>query len=386
MLFNVHDVVLLMTAYQCTLFALLLVAIKSDKHLSNLLLAGFLLTHAAIPLDILINFGVAFREWATAVSPKLSYLFGFAYWLEGPLLLWYTRSLLYRDYRLGYGDLVYLIPFFVYLVYELAVYYWSAPASKIVVPEDYGQQDAHSTLNLVVGFCREALRVAFGVLCFLEIRRGRQLLKHRFSNIEKIDFSWLNILVIGFLLLRVWAVLVSIAIIVSVKFGVSIDFRIMGLVENYTVFILVSALIFFSLSYSAVFEGIDEKGAQDGHGKSAIDPQQVERLSHFMETEKPFLKSALTLEQLASQAAMPARTLSMVINRHFNKNFFEFINHYRIEETKQLLRDPQQRDKTLLEIMLAVGFNSKATFNTFFKKFEGMTPSQYRKKVAGEFD
>ena len=74
------------------------------------------------------------------------------------------------------------------------------------------------------------------------------------------------------------------------------------------------------------------------------------------------------------------RSLSNIINRHFKRNFFEFINEYRIEEAKSLLSNPDNTSKSIIDIMDASGFNSKATFNTFFKKLVGETPSQYRMK------
>jgi AraC-like DNA-binding protein len=94
--------------------------------------------------------------------------------------------------------------------------------------------------------------------------------------------------------------------------------------------------------------------------------------------KKPFLAHILTLDQLARQLEMPPRALSNTINRHFKQNFFEFVNHYRVEEAKTLLADPEQKTKTMIEVMADSGFNSKATFNTFFKKLVGATPSQYR--------
>src|SRR6478609_6789668 len=118
-IFNTHDVVLLMTAYQCILFAILLLTVKREQRISNIFLAFFLLQQAAIPLDILISFGAEFRQIALGWSPNLFYVFGFGYWLEAPFLLWYTRSLIYKDYRLVQKDLIYLIPFFCYLIYQI---------------------------------------------------------------------------------------------------------------------------------------------------------------------------------------------------------------------------------------------------------------------------
>ena len=73
-------------------------------------------------------------------------------------------------------------------------------------------------------------------------------------------------------------------------------------------------------------------------------------------------------------------TLSRILNQHFGKNFFEFINGYRVEEAKRLLRDPDQQTASMLDILAAAGFTSKSTFNSIFKKHLGQTPSQYRQE------
>jgi AraC-like DNA-binding protein len=127
----------------------------------------------------------------------------------------------------------------------------------------------------------------------------------------------------------------------------------------------------------------NEEPAKDEpeQAKEKITPELIAQITQYMETEKPYLTPALTLEKLAIQMRIPARLLSNIINRHFNCHFFEFINSYRIDEAKHMLSNQNQSDKTVLDIMLDVGFNSKATFNTLFKKKVGMTPSEYRKSV-----
>ncbi len=387
-IFNTHDVVLLMTAYQCILFALLLLTIKRDKYIRNVFLAFFLLQQAAIPLDILISFGAEFRHIAIKWSPDLFYVFGFGYWLEGPLLLWYTRSLIYKDYRLRLKDIIYLLPFIAYAGYQLIFYYSLDVSDKVNIQEEYDLSVAPQIMNYVTLF-RELFRVALGIICLIEIKRYTQHIRTNFSDIDKIDLTWLKILVIGFLAIRFWAVLVAAMIILAISFGISTNFEIMGLIGNYTTFFMVSVLIFFGLGHSSVFEGLEqrqtpsEEPAKDEpeQAKEKITPELIAQITQYMETEKPYLTPALTLEKLAIQMRIPARLLSNIINRHFNCHFFEFINSYRIDEAKSMLSNQNQSDKTVLDIMLDVGFNSKATFNTLFKKKVGMTPSEYRKSV-----
>ena len=382
-IFNTHDVVLLMTAYQCILFAILLLTIKREKTISNIFLALFLLQQAAIPLDILISFGAEFRHIALSWSPNLFYVFGFGYWLEAPFLLWYTRSLIYKDYRLTKMDAIYLIPFFCYLIHQVLFYYRLEWSDKLHIQQAYNLFLAPHYMNYVTLF-RELFRAALGVMCIIEIRRYSQHIKTNFSDIERLDLTWLKMLSIGFLIIRGWAVLVGLLILLSVSFGISTNFEVMGLLGNYTTFIMVSILIFFGLGHSSVFEGMDSRNNSNikhEFPKDKIKDEQIKYLTEFMEQEKPYLVPALTLEKLAGQLKMQPRMLSHLINRHFSCNFFEFINSYRVDESKRLLADPASEGKNMLDIMYDVGFNSKATFNTLFKKKVGMTPTEFRKQA-----
>lgn len=388
-IFNTHDVVLLMTAYQCILFAILLLTVKREKHISNVFLAFFLLQQAAIPLDILISFGAEFRFIALEWSPNLFYVFGFGYWLEGPLLLWYTRSLVYKDYHLTRRDLVYLLPFAAYLIYQILFYYSLDVGDKKHLQEEYNLFLAPQYMNYVTLF-REVFRVVLGFMCLIEIKRYSQHITTNYSTIDKLDLSWLKLLVLGFLAIRTWAMLVIVLILISIHFGIQTNFEVMGLLGNYTTFLLVSVLIFFGLGHSVVWGGLehrtnDEADALDQvkeeQSKEKIKPEMIEQISRYMEQEKPYLTPSLTLDKLAGQLRLQPRLLSNIINRHFDCNFFEFINSYRVEEAKRMLADNRYADKTMLDIMLDVGFNSKATFNTLFKKKAGMTPSEYRKTI-----
>src|SRR6266498_1011760 len=99
-----------------------------------------------------------------------------------------------------------------------------------------------------------------------------------------------------------------------------------------------------------------------------------------MRKEKSYLQSELSLNQLAAELSVKPKILSQIINEKLGQNFFDFINTYRIEEAKRLLVEHEDPKITVLEILYEVGFNSKSSFNTVFKKNTGLTPSDFKKK------
>jgi AraC-like DNA-binding protein len=107
--------------------------------------------------------------------------------------------------------------------------------------------------------------------------------------------------------------------------------------------------------------------------------EEALKLTNFMEQEKPFLDPNLTLPMLAGKLPTTVHILSKVINESFNKNFFDYINGYRVAHFMQLAQQRDNKKFTLLALAFDSGFNSKSTFNTAFKKATNKTPSQYLK-------
>ena len=377
-LYNTFDLILLVTIYQCLLFAFFLVTLKKGNRQSNILLALFLLSHAAIPLDTLINFGEAFREYAISISPNIFYVFGSAYWLESVLMLFYVRSLVYKDYVIGKRELLYFLPFVVYCLYELFSWYLLDHQTKISLLTNYqlAEEPAHTRY---ITLFRECFRMFCGVMCLLEIRNYHRKIKDQMASIEEVDLTWLRILVIGFSFIRFIAILIALSLIFSFQLHITIDFEALGLIANFSTMALIGFLIFFSLGFSNIFSGIEQESSQS-NSKETLDPALKNTLLTHMKEKQPFLNHLLTLDVLARQIALPSRTLSQLINREFSLNFYEFINGYRIEESKRLLVDASSPKISVIEVMDRSGFNSKATFNTFFKKLTGLTPTQFRRE------
>ncbi len=101
----------------------------------------------------------------------------------------------------------------------------------------------------------------------------------------------------------------------------------------------------------------------------------------FMKTKKPFLDGELTIEDVSREIEIPRHAITQIINQKVGKNFYQFVNEYRVQETKKRIIDPEYANLTILAIGFDSGFNSKSTFNTIFKNVTDMTPSEYRKSI-----
>jgi AraC-like DNA-binding protein len=102
-----------------------------------------------------------------------------------------------------------------------------------------------------------------------------------------------------------------------------------------------------------------------------------------METNKPFLDNDLSINDLSVQTEISRHHITQVLNEKYKRNFFTFINEYRVKEVMERFSDPRFNNYTILAIALDSGFNSKTTFNSFFKSQTGLTPSEYREKKTG---
>ena len=104
----------------------------------------------------------------------------------------------------------------------------------------------------------------------------------------------------------------------------------------------------------------------------------LEKVEELMLTEKLYLDSNLTLDKLAALSKTQPQYLSQAINQYREINFYEFISRYRIEFAMRELKE--NSTKSILDIAMNAGFNTKSTFNLTFKKITGITPSVYKKQ------
>lgn len=390
-LFNTHDVVLLFTIFLCAILGFSLVENAKSAVLGNSLLIGFLLSLAAVPLDTLISFGAAVRGWAIDNLPDWFYVFEIGYWLQGPFLLLYLRYRLYENYRLRGVDFFYLVPFLVFLFHQTLAYHMLPTDVKAEIQRGYSMSSETFTIFFIT-LARELLRLYFGVLCILELRYYTHSLDKKVLVNHRSLVSGLHFVAFGFAALWAWASIIAIFLVLNRHFNTHLPADAMGLISNYgTCFLLLGIVagcarwslrsnewprlpLRIAIAQPSLQSVEDEKPAP------TVNPAYIERLDYLMDEKKMYLQSTLTLEVLATEMSISPRTLSTILNRHYECNFFEFINTRRIEYAKKLLLQDDHQNATMLDIMYEVGFNSKATFNNFFKKMEGVTPREYKKR------
>lgn len=101
-------------------------------------------------------------------------------------------------------------------------------------------------------------------------------------------------------------------------------------------------------------------------------------LMDYIENNKPYLKENCNIQSVSEFTGIPVHHLSNVLNKHFDKNFPDFINEYRINEAKKILISENSKKLTLEAVGYECGFGSKSSFNKSFKKLTSITPSEYR--------
>lgn len=367
------------------------------NHLAKLFMIGLVLI---VTFQAILN---AFDTRDFFLSyPHLSKISWLIPSLFGPLVYLFTVKLCSHPPAFKQTDLLHFIPFAIYLVVLLPWFLQSAQTKRSYLADfelaslsDFGFMNQFSLL----------LILAYLVSTLLFLKRFRKEVEATFSEISQKRVQWM----------RAFAYAVLIVLVVSTLgfYGHKWNIPILDAFYHYNYFpmvLLVYWIAYKSLlqpvifdipqsedniqSYPFVFE-VSESSSHEvvetetrKYTRSGLDDQQAEllytRLVDFMKKEKPYLDPEINIYQLAKLLNVKKHHLSQVINEKAGINFFDFINEFRVEETKRNLVGGGKQALTLLGVALESGFNSKATFNTAFKKFTGQTPSDFQKSLKNK--
>lgn len=350
------------------LLAFFIFSVSSSNKISNRLFGTYLILNAIEFTGFYSS--VIFNETNNILlaSRELSYL-------QMPVLYLYILSVCYSDFRLKWKHLWHLVPYIMGNLVMLPRFYLGSTIQKNelfnhfnTLPESYF---AHIALHFQSIFYLTA--------GFIILKRAKKIFKENYSSNTIETYNWL------FQLVLYTAVLYGFAIIKNLLkfFGNPGFFDVSHNILVITVLCFVCWYVLKALRFPNLFKGVNSKTKLTtelvNESEKTINHKEVEQLTSYMKKEKPYLNPSLTIRHLAEELKMNPRDLSVLINQHLNQHFFDFINEFRIEEAKSILKNPDKKEFTVLEILYNVGFNSKSSFNTAFKKHTGLTPTQFRK-------
>lgn len=324
--------------------------------------------------------------------------------LYGTLIYFYTRELTNPGmFPLRGRQWWHFSPALVHLLCTWPLLFLPAEVQYAVLygePGDSGWLEHWSLLLGDVELVLAILHIGIYLLLSLGlILIHQRRLKLAFSYQEKISLTWLRNLLVGSLIVYVcW--LLEQFLPLAAPWDISLDFA-LGL----SMVFLIYSMSVMGLRQPRIFVAPEEQPAAAPAEESlpAIDTVSMlsseanQKYRHSalsedmsralirdveaaMEGQKLYRDGTLSLPGLAAQLGLPLNYLSQAINQQTGRNFFDYINGYRVDEIRQLLR--QHPDAAVLELALAAGFNSKSAFYAAFRKHTGQTPGQFRKSLS----
>lgn len=338
--------------------------LKGAQSQANKILALLLLTFAVILFSYVLY-------W-TNYNQKFAYLNGWFHPLlltSGTLFYLYVRNIVNQQVLKKTDGLHFVIPLLVALCL-LPLYI------------DNFQGVRHLTLDdryrpfLLIGFSTYLKLVYLGLYLFLSFRH--YFLANLKDSYLKPWFHYLLISYSGYYL----TIVLYYALVNLSFFDVTWDYMI-----SFAMSFFIFCVSFLGYIYPQVLAGkpvtnIILRHKYKNSGLTERGEAELKmKLLQLMKEEQLFLNNDLNLDQLAAQANTTRHNVSLVINKYFNQNFFDFINKYRIDYVQQLFLKPECQGEHVIQLAYRAGFNNKVSFNKAFKKFTGQTPLSYKSDV-----
>ena len=374
------------------LFISALLLVKQDKSLPDWILFFWMLINAA--------YIASFYFIESEKLFEYPFLLGLQFpipLLQGVMLYFYVSTVTNQRSKSRYLDFLHFVPSLFTLIYMLP-FLFSSSEHKINVFKNGGE--GYETFMTILVSSVFVSGVAYVVWSILMLSRHKKRIRNQFSGLENINLRWLELLTYG--LAIVWAIVIFTQNDTIIVIGVSVFVILIG---------------FFGLRQKEIFKskmdlaiapvmvvqtttvGSQAESAQPREAAKVIEPKEKysssgltsemseklhSKLTLLMDEEKVYKNSDLSLADLAQSLGTHPNYLSQILNEKEQVSFYDFINTYRIEEFKRLVSIPANNKLTLLAVAYDCGFNSKSSFNRYFKKTTNTTPSQFVKSLQGK--
>ena len=375
----------LLGVVQGFLLAVIFMFAKRGDKRSNRLLGLFLLTGV-------LTTGEIFASYTGLIAwfPQIINCTEFIDYLMGPLVYWYTLSLVRPGFSWKHQWL-HLIPASVFLVLRMP-YFLQSPEFKLKDVQWVYHRIAHNPAaaqpilwfpeyhfgGIWIDLTAHPLILVYLFCSLYLIYRFTKTHRQSFWNPSSKSL-W-----------RIIQIILFIGTIQTAVFLISI-FSTDDLGDIYIAAVASAGYYFVSFwtirdsqhpePGTLVPEAEKRKYEKSSLGNEQI-PGLVQRLTSYMDAEKPYLDGSLTLPELAENLRLSTHHLSQLLNEQLGKNFADFVNEYRVAELKRKLQDPALNHLKIEELAFDCGFNSKSVFNAAFRKATGQTPSAYRRSYV----
>ncbi|MFH6768155.1 helix-turn-helix transcriptional regulator [Gaetbulibacter aquiaggeris] len=383
---NIDNIYHLITICLALLFSMYLFFNKTKERLGNIFLGYFILDFALESFDVLLSKTSFYTE-----HPNFYLIIPAFAFLIYPSWFFYIKTTAFKDYKLRKVDLLHLIPFIAITIIFLFSYHLQPDEIKLEI-----RTNPYNT-PLFVSFIYYLLRIqgiVYGIWSIKIVYRFKKIVNENYSNINDKNYKWILQLTIVFVYFILTALVYNIF-----KFGFKELYEEQNIhhhISSIITLIFLSWIVYKGMSQPYLFNGVDsniklleeylkEKKGEEKKSKSneitTQDSALKDKIEEYVITNKIYTNSSITLFELANGLGMSSYELSLFLNKTLNKNFFDYINEFRIKNAMEILQNPDKKNLTILEILYEVGFNSKSSFNTAFKKFTKQTPTQYRENT-----
>lgn len=344
---------------------------KRSDRVANMLMSIFILLHSFFILHI----SLLLTNYRWYVPHTLYMSTGFSL-LYGPLIYFYFKRATSK-YKFKTIDLLHLIPTVLLIVVLLVPVYLLPEAEKSRM--QLHKTAPHTTLITV---SKLISLIVYGIMVlqiyYKSIKNNKGLSKVQFSWQRNIaSFSLLYILTYS-----VYAFLIISKIFNGFLFNMQVGLMaLLVLYVGYTAFVRPS--VFGKLKLVPEHKKAQEKIEFNKYEKSGLTESLSLELKHkllqLLNEQKVYRQNDITLQKLANMLDTTRHNASQIINEHFDLNFFDLINTYRIQEAMSILKKEKTKKLNIIDVAYEVGFNNKVTFNKSFKKYNHITPSEYLK-------
>ena len=358
-------------------FAGLMIATKRNPQTADRILAGWLFLIAIEMVFALVN--------ETYIQ---IYQFVFIPFTYGPLLYLYVKFLTIENHKFKWQYWLHFIPFIA--VFTSAIVFHGRPVMKL---DDFFANDPYLSFRLIYGLSFFISITTYSIVAFVLISQHQKNIRNIYSSTStRITLSWLKVVSISFYVTYVLVFIVGVYVIFKQELPYNPT-----IVSYFGLTLFAFAISVYGIKQPEIFygyymemksSGILKRDATNGQSKytrSGLKSQDAEKylnkLIKHMEEKKPYLDIDLTIHDLSGALNIPRHYLTQIINEKLNRNFYQFINEYRVEEVRRLLQDPAYKKYTFTAIAFEAGFNSKSSFNSVFKETVGKTPSQYKNEL-----